>query len=455
MIDRASSRGARLHQARPVDTLPAPAPSGRRVCAPVRVKGNRAGLRTTGPALIEQGHWLTVPHCKRVLVVVHTLTFGQRLKEVYCLLERDIRVQVIFTVVPHAFSSGVSRHLERLGITALDWDEARHAEFDLALAAGSRGLHELHAPVVRISHGAGHIKPLTDTSVLEPGEPRWPGMLNPRHLVHEGRVVPTAIAYAHRRDLEELGNSCPKALPFAHVVGDPCVDRITAARPRREHFRRSLGLEPGQGLVVVNSTWGTTSSFGRLVSLLPQLLGQSLVDRYRLALLIHPNVFAGHGDRQVRAWLASCSERGIAIVPPEADWQPLLVAADWIIGDHGSLTAYGSLTEATLLLTQDPEREVAPSSPAALLATVAPVLSPTHPLDVQLEYAAGRRRPDQYRAVAASLSSVPGEFHRRMRSLIYRLLQLGEPALPPDADPLAAPPPLKRWVDSPRAEEWS
>ncbi|MER7916544.1 MULTISPECIES: hypothetical protein [unclassified Streptomyces] len=411
-------------------------------------------LRTTGPALIEQGHWPTVPRCKRVLVVVHTLTFGQRLKEVYCLLERDIRVQMVFTIAPHAFSSGVSRHLERQGITALDWDEARRAEFDLALAAGSRGLHELQAPVVRISHGAGHIKPLTDTSVLEPGERRWPGMLNPRHLVHEGRVVPTAIAYAHRRDLKELGSSCPTALPFAHVVGDPCVDRITAALPRREHYRRALGLQPGQRLVAVNSTWGTTSTFGRLGSLLPQLLEQSQDDRYRIALLIHPNVFAGHGDRQVHAWLASCSERGIAILPPEADWQPLLVAADWIIGDHGSLTAYGSLTEATLLLTQDPEREVAPSSPVALLAAVAPVLSPMDPLGVQLEYAAGRRRPDQYRAVAASLSSVPGEFHRRMRSLVYRLLHLGEPALPPAVGPLAAPPPLERWVVSPDSAEW-
>ncbi|MFH9938799.1 hypothetical protein ACH4OT_05680 [Streptomyces murinus] len=411
-------------------------------------------VRTTGPALIEQGHWLTRPDRKRVLVVVHTLTFGQRLKEVYCLLERDIRIQVAFTVAPHAFGSGVPRHLERLGITALSWDEARRTEFDLALAASSRGVHELRAPVVRISHGAGHIKPLTDTSAIEPGEQRWPGMLNPRHLVHEGRVVPTAIAYAHQHDLRELASSCPEALRVAHVVGDPCVDRITTARPYREHYRRALGLKSGQRLVVVNSTWGTTSTFGQLESLLPHLMGQRLDGRCRIALLIHPNVYAGHGDRQVRAWLASCSERGIAIVPPEADWQPLLVAADWIIGDHGSLTAYGSLTEATLLLTPDPRREVAPSSPAALLATTTPVLSPAHPLGMQLEYAARRRRPDQYRRVAASLSSVPGEFHRRMRSLIYRLLRLGEPAVPPDVGPPVAPPPLKRWVAPPGAEKW-
>ncbi|MFF7415370.1 hypothetical protein [Streptomyces lydicus] len=35
------------------------------------------------------------------------------------------------------------------------------------------------------------------------------------------------------------------------------------------------------------------------------------------------------------------------------DWQALLIAADWILGDHGSLSAYGTLTEAALLLTSD------------------------------------------------------------------------------------------------------
>jgi hypothetical protein len=402
-------------------------------------------VRTTKPALIEQGHWLTVRDCKRVLVVAHTVTFAQRLQEVFGLLEDDLRVQVVFTAAPHAFGEGVTQYLCGLGIGTVPWEEALRAEFDLALAAGSRGVHELRAPVVRISHGAGQIKLLTDPSSLAPGEPRAPGMLSRQHLLHQGRLVPAAIVYAHERDVEELARSCPEALPVARVVGDPCVDRITAGLPLREAYRRALGVEPGQRLVVVTSTWGPASTFGRLDALLPQLLSQLPPDGYRIAMLLHPNVFAGHGTWQVRGWLAGCRARGVAVLPPEADWQAPLIAADWIIGDHGSLTAYGALTEATLLLTAGPRREVSASSPAALLTADAPVIMPGHPLAEQLEYAAQMHRPGQYDRVTASLSSAPGQFHRRMRALIYRLLGLGEPARPLLLTPPPPPPPLRQW----------
>ncbi|MFF7639263.1 hypothetical protein [Streptomyces canus] len=407
--------------------------------------GDRVSVGTTRSALIEQGHWLTVRDCKRVLVVVHTVTFAQRLREVFELLETDLRVQLVFTVAPHAFGNGTTEFLRSLGISAVPWEEALRAEFDLALAAGSRGVHELRAPVVRVSHGAGQIKLLTDVTALAPGEPRPPGMLSRRHLLHEGRLVPAAIVYAHDRDLAELSRSCPEALAVAHVAGDPCVDRIIAGRPRREAYRRALGIEDGQRLVVVTSTWGPASTFGRLDSLLPQLLSQLPGDGYRVAMLVHPNVFAGHGTRQVHAWLSCCRGRGLAVVPPEADWQAPLIAADWIIGDHGSLTAYGTLTDATLLLTAGPRREVSACSPAALLSAVAPVVSPGHPLAEQLDYATQLYRPGQYDHVAASLSSAPGRFHGRMRSLLYRLLELGEPARPPLLAPPPPPPALTRW----------
>ncbi|MET7679188.1 hypothetical protein [Streptomyces sp. NPDC005423] len=403
---------------------------------------------TTKPALIEQGHWLTVRDCKRVLVVAHTVTFAQRLREVFELLETDLRIQLVFTVAPHAFGSGVNEYLRNLDITTVPWEEALRAEFDLALAAGSRGVHQLRTPVVRISHGAGQIKLLTDVSTLAPGERRSPGMLSRQHLLHEGRLVPAAIVYAHDRDLKELARSCPEALPVAHVVGDPCVDRITAGGPLRGSYRRALGIEDGQRLVVVTSTWGPASTFGRLDSLVPQLLSQLPSDDYRVAMLVHPNVFAGHGLRQVHGWLSCCRSQGIAVLPPEADWQALLIAADWIIGDHGSLTAYGTLTDATMLLTAGPRREVSDRSPAALLSTIAPVVSPVYPLAEQLEYAARLRRPGQYDEVAASLSSAPGQFHRRMRSVVYRMLGLGEPARPPFVAPPSPPPSLTRWASS-------
>lgn len=82
-------------------------------------------VQTTKPALIEQGHWLTVRDCKRVLVVVHTVTFAQRLREVFELLETDLRIQLVFTVAPHAFGNGVTEFLQNLGITTVPWSGAR------------------------------------------------------------------------------------------------------------------------------------------------------------------------------------------------------------------------------------------------------------------------------------------------------------------------------------------
>ncbi|MFJ6706088.1 MULTISPECIES: hypothetical protein [unclassified Streptomyces] len=402
--------------------------------------------------MIEQGHWLTVRDCKRVLVVVHTVTFAQRLREVFELLETDLRIQLVFTVAPHAFGNGVTEFLQNLGIATVPWEESLRGEFDLALAAGSRGVHELRTPVVRISHGAGQIKLLTDTSTLAPGERRFPGMLSRQHLMHEERLVPAAIIYSHDRDLEELGRSCPEAAAVAHVAGDPCVDRIAAGRPGRESYRHALGIENGQRLVVVTSTWGPTSTFGRLGSLLPELLGQLPRDRYRVAMLVHPNVFAGHGTRQVRRWLSCCQSRGISVVPPEADWQGPLIAADWIIGDHGSLTCYGALTDAVVLLTAGLPREVSDHSPAALVSAVAPMISPGYSLAEQLEYASLLHRPGQYDHVAAALSSAPGQFHRRMRSVVYSMLGMGEPAHPPFVAPPPSPPSLTRWEISAYSE---
>ncbi|WP_211257250.1 hypothetical protein [Streptomyces megasporus] len=401
-----------------------------------------ASSRRTEPAVIQQGQWLTRTGCKRVLAVAHTMTYVHRLREVVSLLESDLRIQVVFTVAPHAFGGGVARHLRNLGIDVVPWEKAVGARFDLALAAGSQGIDQVRAPVVRMPHGVGHIKPLRGVEDGEAGPARVPGMLSRRHLMRDGKVVPTAIVLAHERHLRQLERSCPEAVPRAVVVGDPGHDRIVASLPHRERYRRALGLTEGRKLVLFTSTWGPSSSFGRFEALLPRLLGELPRKRYRTALLVHPNVWAGHGGWQVRAWLAACRRRGLALLPPDTDWYAPLVAADFIVGDHGSVTAYGTLTGAPILLDRDPGEEILPGSPAAHLARVAPALSPLHPLEGQLRYAAEEYRPREYRRVAAGLTSEPGRFNRLMRRLVYRLLGLAEPAYEPVTEPAAVPAPL-------------
>ncbi|MFJ8079489.1 hypothetical protein ACIQ6Y_02540 [Streptomyces sp. NPDC096205] len=392
------------------------------------------------PRVPDEGReWLTLLERKTVLAVVHTLTYGKRLVDVLSLLEADFRVQVVFTAPPHVFGDEVPRFLQGLGGAVVPWEEAVRMSFDLALAAGPRGVEEISAPLITLPHGAGYVKRLVKGA--------HPGVAGLRRydLVPGGRL-PAAVAVPHHAELPDLARHCPEVMPYAHVVGDPAHDRITASLPLRAAYRRALGVPDGEELVVVASTWGASSSFGRFEALLPRLVAELPAGRYRTVLLVHPNVWSGHGSWQVRAWLAQCIRLGVTLVPPEADWRTVLIAADSIIGDHGSVTLYGTLTGAPILLASSPEREINPASPAAALAATAPALSPTHPLVDQLRYAAAEYRPEEYAAIASRITSEPGRFNRNMRRLMYRLLGLGQPAHEPETVPLPVPPALDAWA---------
>lgn len=382
--------------------------------------------------------WLTLVGAKRLLAIVHTIAYAKRLLEVLSLLEADFRVQVLFTAPPHVFGDEVPRFLRRLGSAVLPWESATRMTFDLALAAGPRGVAEVKAPLVALPHGAAYLKRITGAGPDEAGV----AGLRRRDIMPDGRTLPAALVVPHRAELRELARSCPEALPVARVIGDPAYDRIAASLPRRAHYRRALGLTGGQQLVLLTSTWGPHSSFGRIEALLPRLTAELPADRYRVAVLVHPNVWSGHGAWQIRAWLAQCRRQGVTIVPPEADWRSLLVAADRIIGDHGSVTLYGTLTKAPILLACSPEQEINPASPAAALARTAPALSPAVPLRSQLDYAGTEYRRHRYAAIAARITSRPGRFNRGMRQLLYELLGLGQPAYEPVTEPLPLPPPL-------------
>ncbi|MEV0190941.1 hypothetical protein AB0I39_20675 [Kitasatospora purpeofusca] len=417
----------------------------RREAGRQEVADEKAGSgRAAGEKAGSGRRWATLTGCKEVLVVVHSTVYGQRLHDIYPLLGADLRVHVQFTVAPHAFNAGAAAHVRSVGGTVLPWEEAARREFDLVLAAGSQGLDRLRGPLVRLPHGAGHIKlsPAGSGSGNGAGDARTVSGLGPEYLVLDGRVVPAAFALAHEEERAEVGRGCPEALPITEVVGDGCYDRIAAALPARERYRAALGLRPGERLVLVCSTWGSGSLFTRLDAVLPRLAGELPRRGYRTALLVHPNVSAAHSPWAVRSWATATARGAVTVLGPEEDWRPLLVAADFVIGDHGSVTLYGTMTGAPILLAEYPHRDVNPRSPGAVLARTAPALSPAHPLTSQLDYAARQYRRSEYAAIADRISSEPGRFDRRMRRLLYRVLGLGEPAHAPEPPVLPLPGPL-------------
>ncbi|MGW7397001.1 hypothetical protein ACWGH7_10865 [Streptomyces cyaneofuscatus] len=391
------------------------------------------------PVRLDVDRWATRRTRKKVLAVVHTVTAGQRLLEAVRLLEGDARVQVFFTPAPDVFSHGVAAFLERLGGLVLPWHQAVQMPFDLALAAAHGGLQELHAPVIVLPHGAGHNKLVPAGQRGRRVAGRAVYELNRQWIVQDGRVVPESIVLAHHEELTRLGRECPEALPAAEVVGDPCFDRITASLPQRALYRDALGVGARQQLVLGCSTWGPGSLLGRRWELLERLVDELPREDFRVALLLHPHVWNAHGEWQIRSWLADLGRSGLLVVSQYADWVGALVAADYIVGDHGSVSLYGAMTGVPVLMGNVPEADLDPGSPAAELASIAPRLHPDRPLHRQLARAATAYRTERYEQVAARITSEPGKFATRMRALIYRKLRLRAPAVRPRTDHAALP----------------
>ncbi|MFJ7087522.1 hypothetical protein ACIQU8_30335 [Streptomyces griseus] len=139
--------------------------------------------------------------------------------------------------------------------------------------------------------------------------------LAPEWLLSNGAPLADALVLSHPEQFDRLAAACPEALPTAVLAGDPCFDRMLSARPYRERFRRAFGVRRGQRLVLLNSTWSSQSLLGDgggdgdgegpgddvLPSLLPRLASELPADEYRVAAVLHPNIWHGHGPGQIRA----------------------------------------------------------------------------------------------------------------------------------------------------------
>ena len=401
-----------------------------------------AGSREPGAGSREPGSrdGRTVCALRTVLVVIRTATTLSRLLDVLPVLADDPRVEVEFTVAPgSAYDDGLPALLESLGARTLPWERALRRTYDLAVTASANGdLHALDAPLVMLPHGAGFNKQNPATAK---GTDEASG-LSAAQLLRHGKVVPTAIGLGHDEQVGRLRVSCPPAAGRASVIGDPCFDRLRASLPLRDEYRAALGLgaPDGRRLVVLSSTWGEESLLARRPGLAARLLAELPVDEYRVALVLHPNVWARHGPFQVRLWLAAALESGLLLVPPQEGWRAALVAGDCLVGDHGSVTLYGAGVGLPVALAADGGAEVAPGSPMAELVRRAVRLRDGHGLRPQIEelIAAGAGRLGADTAPAGAFGE-PGKSLTLLGELLYGHLGLPLPARSPEARPV---PPL-------------
>lgn len=401
------------------------------------------------PVGIDSPQWITRPGCRVVLAVVHTIASCLRILDVIDQLESDPRLQIVFTVAPDVFNHSLPAHLRDLGALVLPWSQACRERFDLAVAAAYGGLSELHAPLMVMAHGAGHGKLVRPMPGRPPAERAVYG-LDAQRLTRNGAVLPAAVLLACETERETLRRQCPVALDVATVVGDPCYDRLVASLPRRPRYRRALGLGDGQELVIVSSTWGPDGLYGRVPDLLPRLMDQLPAQRFRVAALLHPAVWEAHGRRQIRAWTHDCRRAGLLLPEPADDWRAYVIAADHVIGDHGSVTAYAAAIGRPVLHLA-PAGVLAAGSAQSVVTSGPGRLEPAAPLLPQLR-ATGRRPTGRAEpsacaadpAVTTALTSRPGRALPLIRRIAYRILGLPEPGRhrAPTPVPVPAPSPV-------------
>jgi hypothetical protein len=384
---------------------------------------------------------VTRPGCRTVLVVVPTVTAGTRLMDLLPLLEPDHRVQVVFTV-PHTTDAwhGVEEYVRAQRGVVVPWQQAVQHDFDLVLAASHRHLEELQGPILLVPHGAGALMSRRFSRKARAATAVTTG-LDRELLTFRGRVLPAALALTHDAELEVLHERCPEAVPTAFVAGDICADRMLAGLPYRARYRTALGVGAHERLVTVSSTWSPDSAFGRFPTLCRRLLDDRSTSTGRVAAVLHPNVWTVHGARQVTAWLSDCLRDGLLLVPPDEGWQAVMIASDWVLGDHGSTTAYAAAIGRPVTVVTTPAGNIRDGSLADLVRRSAPEWDPRTGMDAQ--YVSARSRcADLERALLPAITARPEKAAPLMRAEMYRLLGLPEPDVAASALPASPPRPV-------------
>ncbi len=389
-----------------------------------------------GPYGLDAGKGTTLAGRRTVLVVVHHLAAADRLADVVPLIERDRRVQVIYTESPASvLRVGVTEHLHGLGAVVVPYRQAIRMPFDLALAAGEGLLQELHAPVLMLPHGVPPGVKVNRWAGHGPAGRRPLAGMHPEAIVIGGRVIPSALAVAHETHVRQVSETCPEALPVTRVVGDPAFDRLVAGASRRAAYRQAFGAGPRHRLVVLASTWGPRSLLGRHDDLPARLARELPADRYRIVAALHPNIWSWHGPKQILAWYDDCRRLGVRILPSGSGWQAALVAADRLVGDQGSISCYGAALGVPTMLGAFPDEDVMPGSAVAVLGDHAPRLDLRRPLEPQIASCP----PGPGARLRARLTSRPGRSAGLLRRLMYEIMDLPEPETPACFEPVPPP----------------
>ncbi|MFE7528163.1 translation initiation factor 2 [Kitasatospora sp. NPDC057542] len=364
-----------------------------------------------------------------MLFAVRSAAALHRLLDLLPAFEGDDRVRCRFTLVPGSdFAADALAAVDAAGARCIPWAEALAGRHDLILTASPKGaLGGLRGRQVLLPHGAGFNKALA-----REGSPELPSGLDPAFLLSGGSPTAALHALAHPDQIERLAARLPDARRHAIVAGDPTLDRILESLDRREAVRAALGTG-GRRLVVLSSTWGPQSLLARRPGLPAELAARLPYDGYQLALIVHPNEYSRTGSFDLSRRLRPALDAGLMLAAPYEEWAALLVAADVLVTDHGSVALYAAALDLPVVAACDGADELVPGSPMARLLAAVPRLDPVDPAPCLSE------RPGRTRRFAERAFARTGRCLETLRPELYKLLGLVPPPYPVRPRPLPVP----------------
>jgi hypothetical protein len=378
----------------------------------------------------ESEKWGTLRPSRNVLVVVRTLTTLTWLFDILPELLEDQRVQVVFTVngESSAYERGVGEFVREIGGCLLPWEQATAQRFDIAISASHYGgLDELCSPLLILPHGPGFSKTI---SLPLPGNP----------FDAESVCGEVTVALTHEEQRGQWRESIDHGVRPV-IVGDPCLDRLRASLIDRDRYRAAPGVSQDQKLVVVSSTWGPHALLAHRPDLPARLLGVLPEDEYVVALILHPNIWVGHGSWQVRLWLRRALESGLRLMPVREGWRAAVVAADGLICDHGSVCLYSAALGVPLMTGAFGDEELDQTTPLAELGRRVPRLESDSALRQRIEALVSAARDEtRYQELLARVFSNEGRALERLQATIYATMKLE----PPQTRPRVLPVPIPR-----------
>lgn len=379
----------------------------------------------------------TRPIQKSLLVVVRNGASLDRVQEVLHAIDEDLVLAVKFTVdVGSKFAKGITERLRGMGADVIGWEEATGRAWDAIYAAhvNSR-LGELRGPMLVTPHGVSYNR-LRDESTG--GDRSYPVGLSPFELISNGRFYPALLGLCHP---SELSRTFPEARERAEVLGDLVMDKLLANKHLRRKIRDRLRIGERR-LICVSSTHGGHSTVGTQLEMIKRLLVELPSDEYAVVLVAHPNVWIGGSPLELRLALDDELASGLVVVDMTT-WQAALVAADLVIGDHGSVTNYAVGLELPVLTAANGVDEMHPASAVTWLHADLPQLDHAAPLRPQIEKAFDEHYPERWRDYTEEIFGLPGKGLEATANALRALMN--EPSLRTS--------PRTRPVDMPEVHE--